>query len=132
MLVNAAKRRALLVLGLVLGLGACASSGAGTARRGSSNRLVAADFEEYASQDILTVIQRMRPTWLRVRGGGTAQGKAVIQVFVDGMQQNGGPDVLRGIRASSVEEVSFMNASDATTRYGTNMAGGAIEVKTKH
>ena len=99
---------------------------------GSSNRLVEADFAEYVSQDILTVIQRLRPQWLRVRGGGTAQGKAVIQIFIDGQRQNGGPDVLRGMSANSVQEVEFMNARDATTRYGTDMAGGAIVVTTKH
>ncbi len=132
MLANTAKRRA-LVLGLIVGLSACASgSGGGSSRGGSSNHLAAADFDDYANQDILTVIQRMRPNWVHPRGGGTVQGQAMVQVVVDGMVQNGGAEVLRNIRASSVDEVSFMNASDATTRYGTNMVGGVIEVKTKH
>lgn len=132
MVADWAKRRFVFSMALMISLAGCATGGTTGARRGSSTRLVEADFADYVSQDILTVIQRLRPQWLRTRGGGTAQGKAIIQVIIDGQRYNGGPDVLRSVRAESVEEVSYMNAADATTRYGTDMAGGAIVVVTKH
>lgn len=123
-----------LSLALVVGLGACASSGTGTgtAPRGSSTRIVASDFEEMASEDVYTIVQRMRPRWLQVRGGTTAQGRALTAIFIDGVRQSGSVEILRGLRGSDVEEVRYMNARDATTRWGTDMMGGAIEVFTKH
>jgi hypothetical protein len=48
---------------------------------------------------------------------------------------NGSPlgDVnsLRSIQATSVKEVKFLNASDATTQFGTNHDSGAILVTSK-
>jgi hypothetical protein len=40
-------------------------------------------------------------------------------------------EILRSIRAGDVEEARFLNARDATTRYGTDMTAGAIEVVTR-
>jgi hypothetical protein len=40
-------------------------------------------------------------------------------------------DVLRRIDAALVEEVRYVNAKDATTRYGTGHAGPVIEVISK-
>jgi len=40
-------------------------------------------------------------------------------------------DNLRGIPAASIGEISFMNPRDATTRFGTGHAGGAIMVKSQ-
>ena len=126
-------RRVVLVLGLVLALGACAGGGgAGGAGRGSSTRLTEADIENDQSLDLYSIIQRRRPQWLRVRGAVTTSGPVTIAVIVDGTRQQGGVDLLRSMRGGEVQEVSFMSASDATTRYGTDMTGGAIMVVTKH
>jgi hypothetical protein len=35
------------------------------------------------------------------------------------------------MRATDVEELRYLNARDATTMYGTDMAAGAIQVITK-
>lgn len=115
-------------LALALVLGACATSGATS--RGGSGALTAEDIEPYASQDLYTIIQRMRPQWLQVRGASTAQGRAAVVVFIDGMQA-GGLGMLRDIRAVDVEEIRHLSASDATTLYGTGMEGGAILITTK-
>jgi len=126
------KRRVVLAVGMIVALGACASGGTGGARRGSATRLTAEEIENDVSLDLYTIIQRQRPQWLQVRGGVTTSGPVTIAVIVDGQRQQGGTDYLRSLRGSDVEEVSFMNARDATTRYGTNMTGGAIVVVTKH
>jgi hypothetical protein len=128
------RRRVLVALGMIVALAACASAGgtsAGT-RRSSSTRLVAADFETDVGLDVYSIIQRYRPRWLQVRGGTTAQGPARISVIIDGTRQQGSLEILRSIRGSEVDELRFLNARDATTRYGTDMTGGAIEVDTKH
>lgn len=127
------KRRIVFAAGLFLALGACATSGAGGGTsRGSSTRLTEADIASDQSLDLYTIIQRRRPQWLQVRGGVTTSGPVTIAVILDGQRQQGGLDYLRSIRGSDVEEVRYMNARDATTRYGTNMTGGAIVVVTKH
>jgi hypothetical protein len=125
-------RRVVLALGLVVALGACASGGSGGSRRGSSTRMTSEDFENDVSLDLYSIIQRRRPQWLQVRGALSTSGPTTISVIIDGQRQQGGPEYLRSIRGSDVQEVSFMNARDATTRYGTNNTGGAIVVVTKH
>ena len=125
------RRVPLALLALSVALGACASGGGSSPSRSSSARLTAAELEVDASQDLYTVIQRRRPQWLQNRAPATAQGRQQISVILDGVRQQGGPEVLRSMRAGDVEEVRFLNARDATTRYGTDMTAGAIEVVTK-
>jgi hypothetical protein len=118
---------------MIVAVAACASgSGSGGTRRSSSTRLVAADFENDVGLDVYSIIQRHRPQWLQVRGGTTAQGPARIAIIIDGTRQQGSVEILRSIRGSEVDELRFLNSRDATTRYGTDMTAGAIEVDTKH
>ncbi len=127
------RRRVLVALGMIVAVAACASgSGSGGTRRSSSTRLVAADFENDVGLDVYSIIQRHRPQWLQVRGGTTAQGPARIAIIIDGTRQQGSVEILRSIRGSEVDELRFLNSRDATTRYGTDMTAGAIEVDTKH
>jgi hypothetical protein len=126
------RRRAALALALSLALGACASGGGGSSRRGSSTRLTEADFASDVSLDLYSIIERHRPQWFQVRGTASTQGPATIAVILDGTRQQGSVEILRSMRGGDVQEVSFMNARDATTRYGTNMTAGAIVVVTKH
>ncbi|MEQ8329164.1 MAG: hypothetical protein RH859_01750 [Longimicrobiales bacterium] len=109
---------------------ACASGGSGTDRP-DADRISAAELEADQERDVLTLIQRLRPRWLQTRGSDTFSGQVGATVIIDGMQQQSGLGALRQIRAVEVESVEFMNARDATTRYGMNMAGGAILVTMK-
>ncbi len=114
----------------LLALSACASGGGGSAG-GSPDRLTSEQLGEYASLDLYTLVQRLRPRWLQVRGTITAQGRASIAVILDGVRQQGSTEILRGMRAADVEELRYLNARDATTMYGTDMAAGAIQIITK-
>ncbi|MEQ9401285.1 MAG: hypothetical protein RJQ04_19115 [Longimicrobiales bacterium] len=110
---------------------ACASGGSGGADRPDADRISAAELEADQERDVLTLIQRLRPRWLQTRGSDTFSGQVGAAVIIDGMQQQSGLGALRQIRAVEVESIEFMNARDATTRYGMNMAGGAILVTMK-
>ena len=77
--------------------------------------------------DLLTVIQSQRPRWLRTRDR-TFASATTVAVMMDGMRAPGGAGALRSIRAAEVEEAYFLSPADATTRFGTDMAGGAIVV----
>ena len=113
---------------LTVGLAGCASSGGGGgdgATRGSSTRITRAQLEPVAELDAFEVIRRLRPAWLRSRAG---QAPTVI---IDGSPQMGGLDVLRSYRARDIELLEYMNASDATNRFGTGYQGGAIQMTTR-
>jgi outer membrane receptor protein involved in Fe transport len=126
-----------LALVLCAALASCGGSGASgggaAAPRPAANRLTATELERAGASDVYGAVQELRPQWLVVRGGVDLRGQqATIAVIMDGVQQSGGIDVLRNIPVTDVQEVSFLSARDATTKYGTNMTAGAIVVVTKH
>lgn len=126
--------RLLIPLAVLLsaGLTACASGGGGQSRSsGGGDMLTADEMAEWASQDLFEVIRKLRPRWLQSRAPATAQGRQSLAVILDGVRQDGGPEVLRSFRAGEIGSVQYMNARDATTRYGTDMTGGALIVLTK-
>lgn len=126
-------RASLAALALCVALGACAGGGgAGSSvPRSSSESLGLEELQADAAVDLFTLIQRRRPQWLQNRAPSTAQGRQQISVVLDGVRQQGSVEILRSIRAGDVEEARFLNARDATTRYGTDMTAGAIEVVTR-
>ena len=87
--------------------------------------------ESWGAEDLRTVIQRMRPQWLQARKATNFAGPLPTSVVVDGLIQSGSLEVLRGYLAGNVQEVRFVNASDATTLYGLAMMSGAIVVALK-
>lgn len=107
---------------------ACASGGA---QRGEAAEdrdvILRAELEAASALDLYTLIDQRRPRWLTARGERTFESPNTVSVVVDGVQR-GGLEVLRSIRTVAVEEVRYVNARDATTMYGPDMAGGAILV----
>lgn len=81
-------------------------------------------------QTALDAVQRLRSSWLRIRGRGSPTADpAPIVVYVDGIRM-GGIEMLRNYPARQIQEMRRMNAADATTRYGTDHSSGAIIVTT--
>jgi hypothetical protein len=115
----------ILAFALAVGLAGCASSGGGSSRPegATSNRIVRAELEPLGQVDALQAVQRLRSRWVQSRGVG---GDAPV-VYVDGTRR-GSADELRFIRAADVQMIEYLNAGDATTRYGTGHMGGAILV----
>lgn len=120
---------AALVVGLLASPG-CASSGTSRGTSGSSNALTAEQLMETGEDNLLDAIRRLRPQWLRVRGPSRspALGPVEVAVFVDDVR-SGGASALSRIQIESVASVEFISATDATTRYGLNVAGGVISVR---
>ncbi|MEJ2217104.1 MAG: hypothetical protein P8099_10865 [Gemmatimonadota bacterium] len=122
----------LLVLALVAG---CASGGAGNgdsaprARR-SSDIITAEELQQATGlSTAYDAVQRLRPQFLRIRGPSTIAGAEGPRVYVNGMER-GGVDALRQIGIMEVKEIRYINARDATTKYGTGVSQGVIEVTT--
>lgn len=68
--------------------------------------------------------------FLAACGGGHQSGGADIVVYQDGVR-SGGSNTLESMPTIAVREIRFINAADATTRFGTGHPMGAILVTTK-
>jgi hypothetical protein len=121
------------VLSVIVASCATASSGSRAGRRGG-DLITGAELEEGSGEDLLALILRVRPAWLQVRSRINASEPEVtpIVVVIDGVPQPPGMEPLHGFRVSDTQEVRRLSASDATTRFGTNMTAGAILIVTKH
>ena len=113
-------------LALAFGLVGCASAGGGGSRPAGSSttRIVRAELAELPEMDAFQAIERLRPRWLQSRAGDS------VQLYVDGSRRSNVRD-LQSMRINDVEQMEYMSASDATTRYGTGHAGGAVLVTTR-
>jgi hypothetical protein len=117
------------MLAALLLLMACGSPG----RLGSLETNTTITEAELAALDVATAyhaVERLRPDFLRSRGSVSVRNpqSTLPVVYLAGVRQQGGPDALRQIRHRDVREIQYLNAADATTRFGIDHAGGAIIV----
>jgi hypothetical protein len=113
---------------LALAAAGCASSGTTGSRGGDPDVLTAEDLQTVQDLSAYDAVRRLRPAWMRARGAGTARATPIV--YVDGMRR-GSLDELSSVRASEIQEIRYLSASEATTRFGTNNTGGAIVVTTR-
>jgi hypothetical protein len=127
MLTDTSKRMLMLAMAVTLGSAGCASGGGGGSSRpagASSNRIVQAELDALPQMNALRAIERLRATWLRSRSGDTPV------LYVDGARR-GNVNDLQSIMSSEISQIEYMSASDATNRFGTGHAGGAILVTSR-
>lgn len=107
---------------LVLAAAGCTTTGA-SSNRSVGDVLTEEELAEYSNQDAYSAIQRLKPTWLRRRGGSP-------EVVVDGVHR-GGTGVLRRISVLEIEQILYRDPGEATMRYGTGFPYGAIVIETR-
>lgn len=117
--------RGFAVVAATVGLFACASGGTGVSR----NVITGAQIEEAGLVPFTAweAVEQLRPNWLRSRTSTITSGRIYAVVFVDGARY-GGLDTLRSLPVANVEEMRYLSAQDAMTRYGSGYLGGVIEV----
>ena len=116
-----------LMIGAVV---TCASSGS-SGPRSNPNVITLEQLEAQPAGDLYQAIERLKPNWLRVRNLSLSGGNTNLpQVHVDGVPR-GDVTNLRSLDKQQVRQVEFMNASDATTRFGTGYSGGVILVTSR-
>lgn len=104
--------------------------------RGNLNLITSAEIQA-AGTDMLNaydLVERLRPTMMRFRnqtGGTRSTGDVLGPVAYVDEQRLGALDLLRTVPRSSIREIRYLSASDATTRFGTGHSSGAIQVLTK-
>ncbi|MGH7447657.1 MAG: hypothetical protein ACRELT_08855 [Longimicrobiales bacterium] len=116
---------------LVFLLAACA---AGPAERRVStadrNLITAEEMRAAGYTDAFRAVQSLRPQWLQIRGPTSFSRPEVIKVYLDGSLM-GGPEQLRQIATSSISSIRFLDANEATQRWGLDHGNGAILVSTR-
>ncbi|MEX2048645.1 MAG: hypothetical protein WEB90_03620 [Gemmatimonadota bacterium] len=133
---GSAKRAAGVLASLaILASAACSSAstgGSGQVTGGNPDLLTRDQFEDMAGESAMQIVRRLRPSWLRARAQGTLTNPdpAEALVVLDG-RPFGRIDSLSGLTESQIESMRFLDARDATTRYGTGYMGGVIEVTTR-
>ncbi len=122
---------------LCLALSGCASaspSGASPeprpASRGNRNLITREEIAGAFGTNAYDLVQQLRPSWLSRPLTGSSGGLVPVLVYVDG-RHAGGVDELRQVNRETIEKLEWLSAQDATTKYGTGLASGAIEVTTR-
>ena len=142
-----------LVLGLVMGLAACASGSGGSGESGGSADMITQEqIDGAAFANTLEVVRRYRPRWLQpTRSPSSSSVRPVAGRPSIGMPQSGGDSVadevyakvllngapygeiaaLSSLSPQSVASIHYVSPSDARTRYGSGYEGGVIEVRSR-
>jgi hypothetical protein len=116
------------------------------ARRGEQEVISLEEIQAASASNVFELVQRIHPEWLRERGTqsfsegdkvqGDIQGTTVtpglptILVYQDNARM-GGLDALRSIPIADVGSVQFLNAAQATYRFGIGHAHGVILLTTR-
>jgi hypothetical protein len=89
------------------------------------------ELQQVAAVDLLEAVRSLRPLWLMARAGGGrgALVPAGPRIVVDNVPY-GGRERLRELPLDHVVAVRFISGIDATTRWGTGVPFGVIEVIT--
>lgn len=113
------------------GAGAVSDDSGAAAMSPRRSTLLADEIKSVAANNVHDAITRLRPEWLRRRGqlSFRSAGEELV-VYLDGVRL-GGAESLRRLDVASVMAIEMMNGSQATMRYGTGHAGGAIVVRTR-
>jgi len=118
--------RPTLPLFIVLGLSACASSGATGSSRSDPNVLTHEQIAHYSNA--LQAVKTMRGQWLRGKAPGdlnSAGGNVVV--YRDGIQV-GGEQELESMSTDGIAYMRYYNGIQASQRWGLGKANGVIFV----
>lgn len=108
----------------------CSTSGGSSATEGTRrdrNLLTAAELEGMGELSVHDAIRRLRPAWLRYRGQAVLSGpdRESLRVYMN-RSFFGDASSLSDVRVRDVSELRFLDARQATLRFGTDHTLGAI------
>jgi hypothetical protein len=133
--------RATLISTCLLAVAGCASATSGTADPAPRDEAVSSqralevltgdELRATGIGNVYDALRRLRPLWLQARAGAASavgpRGGAMAVVYLAGVP-HGTLQSLRTMNVDQVRRVEFINARDATTRFGTGHTGGVIMV----
>jgi hypothetical protein len=134
-----------LVIAACTLLVACSSATQSTASPGTptpggrADLITQSEIAQHSYATALDIVQNLRPSMMRLRSVTLSQGTTAGMpsganesaiVFVDDVRM-GDLNQLGSIPANTVKEIRYINARDATTRWGTGYPAGVIQVITR-
>ena len=107
----------------------CVSSGVAPPARGSADLITQEELEKTDVSNLHQAIQRLRPNWLHSRGQVSITNRSAGDpvVYLEETRL-GGLSTLGQLSVTEIREVRRLSAGEATNRFGTGHAGGAIVV----
>jgi hypothetical protein len=133
-------KHAMVLAALMVTASSCASSsGSGTSTTGkvavrrNTNVITAQELSETGESNVYQAIEELRPQWVRgrsrasMREGGQS---GDVVVYIEGARI-GNASALQQISINGVYEVQYLDAGEATNRFGTGHTSGAIIVRTQ-
>lgn len=122
----------LVALVATLGIAGACASGAVTSGATRHNLVTAEELQRVGNVNVYDALRTIRPNFLRTRSPAQGASPEVpIRVYIGGMQMIDGMDHLRQVMARAVQEVEFLEPHQATTRFGSGNAGGALVIVMK-
>lgn len=125
-------RRITIVAAALLIVAACAGT---KSRRVAPDRnmITADEIDRANASNAYEIVERLRPAFLRTRGAESLQNPAPPTpiIYLDGMRY-GTLQTLASVPAIGIVSIQYLNAIDATQRFGFGNEGGAILITTKH
>ena len=119
----------LLVLLILVACGATSPA----RRSASSDVLSREEIEVSRATNAYELLQQLRPQFLRNRGAQSVNDpRAGYPVVYINDMPHGDLEILRSVSVREIDEIRFISAADATTRWGTGHTGGVIQVRTNH
>lgn len=128
-------RRIAIPLLMLLIAGCASAGGKETSSSPKSNRnrnlITLEEIQNSQQTTAYTLIQSLRPNMLVTRGSTslTLQDPGVV-VFIDG-QQFGNVESLKSLQPTNIEEIRYLSASEAQSRYGVGFPQGVILITSK-
>jgi hypothetical protein len=114
-------------------LSCAAGSQSDSARpRGSSRNVITQEELAALPQQLsaLDAVRRLRSTWLRTRGMAGMGAAQSVRIYVDNVHA-GDVSFLEGRPLDGIVEMRYFGGTDATTKWGTGVGGGVIELITR-
>lgn len=125
-------RRISIAAGALLALGACSPKSAHVTPQ-DRNLITSEEIAKSNATNAYEAVERLRPAFLRTRGSQSLQNQEppTAMIYVDGMRY--GPlATLSSVPTIGILSIQYLNAIEATQRYGFGNEGGAILITTKH
>ena len=110
---------------------ACAAGTRTSAADRSSSRDLITESEllGITAVNAFNAVQQLRPQWLRSRGASSLRtSEADLPVVYLDEMRFGDLTVLQNIPIAEIAEIRYISGPDATTRWGTGVSGGVIQV----